>query len=527
MCSSARPTSSIDRAGSTSADGPRHAEQARDPRQRHLAPLGDGATPAAPADRRWRPRRRSGRGEAEAIEHGDADEEVTGRLVQPFVVGRLEAHGDRRLELAAPRQRQPPHQSAESGRTVHSVVVDRLHLGGPAPQLFGLGGPARGDDQRGQHGLAIGRRVAALEQWSHQVGEVVSAEQGEVGRRPTEPRGELARGRGAPRPSRPRASCRARARAGSSSVRRPPSTGRHPGGRRPRPPSAPSPCSPPPARRRHRAARRRRRASCRASGSAPRRGAERRAIVVEHALGARATRCGSGSSADRVRAGRRCGERRRARSPRGTRPSSGTGVARRRSSTGTTTRSPRPGWRGGVRGRGDDASPSTSRCRRRSPRRSHRCRAWPNEPRRARSRAAGRRAARTAARPPRGDVVEVGAGGRRALAEQLHRIGRRPQRPHGDHVLAVDPERLTAGGQHGSCGQRPTSASTTAAAPSMTCSQLSITRSAGLCRVRRPRRHPGRGRSWRRARRRSRRRRRRRPTAPPAGRTRRRRTRPD
>ena len=75
--------------------------------------------------------------------------------------------------------------------------------------------------------------------------------------------------------------------------------------------------------------------------------------------------------------------RHRARSRQETPPSNGTGVAPRCSSIDTTRRSPPRGWRGGARADADAALSPGAHYQRRSPRRSHRCRASPNVRRRA------------------------------------------------------------------------------------------------------------------------------------------------
>ena len=90
------------------------------------------------------------------------------------------------------------------------------------------------------------------------------------------------------------------------------------------------------------------------------------------------------------------------------------------------------------------------------------------------ARRGGRRGARWSARS---HPAEIGPGGGRPLPEEVDGTGGPVERAHGHDVLAVDGERLTARRQHVQLRTAPGEGVDDAAAPSTTCSQLSITRS--------------------------------------------------
>ena len=326
MSSRARWTSSTDRAGLAVGHGPGHAEQAGDPRQRHLGAArhvegpGHEAVPVV-----------GGFGEAEVVEDGDADEEVPGARGDPVVEGRLDADLDRRLELPPPRQGEPPHEAAQARRV---VLVDGLHLARPV-QSWSAGVVP---DAATISALNTARRwegsVAHLEQRPKHLDQVVTAEEEEGRRRSAEACGELTRVQPHCHARPPPASSRSHAPAGSSTARRRQCTARRQAARRSWSSTGPAPPGRTLVRPERRAARRRTPASSRASGSERRRGrARRRACswrsATRRAPSPRARRCPQRPP--------RCAPR-RARTRQRTPPARRTAAARRARAAGTTTR---------------------------------------------------------------------------------------------------------------------------------------------------------------------------------------------
>ena len=132
-----------------------------------------------------------GVGEAEVVEHGDPDEHVAGALAQPLVERRRDADLDRGGEVPSPRQRQPPHQPAETGG---SDVVDRVAPRRPnACSWAGSVAPEADTMRAAQHRPTLRGVVAQLQQRPDDVGEVVAAEEEERDRRTAQRGRQLAR----------------------------------------------------------------------------------------------------------------------------------------------------------------------------------------------------------------------------------------------------------------------------------------------------------------------------------------------
>ena len=135
------------------------------------------------------PRRlRGAGGEAVVVEHGDADEQVPHLRRQAEVVGRLDADPDGADEVALPGERNPLHETPETGGI---DLVDLLDLTRPRPEIGRAGRARRRDQHRAQHGAARRRCPAVVEEWMDHIGEIVPTEEEPSGRWSAQASGEL------------------------------------------------------------------------------------------------------------------------------------------------------------------------------------------------------------------------------------------------------------------------------------------------------------------------------------------------
>ena len=144
MSSRARRTRATDRPGSRSASA--HATPSRH-ETRVSATSVRSATSRARGDQAVAVG--GGVGEAEVVEHGDADEQVAG--APAAAARRATASTHTRTDVAkSPRHAEASHRISPPS-PVGWTVVDRLHLVGPGCQLDRVGAAGCDDDQRAQH----------------------------------------------------------------------------------------------------------------------------------------------------------------------------------------------------------------------------------------------------------------------------------------------------------------------------------------------------------------------------------------